>query len=234
MHISQLDITNIRSLPIFQGLSQAEVEAILSESQVRRVPEGSFFFQQEDAAEHTYLLAKGQVKLLQVTADGQQVILNVISPYQVFGLVAFTPGNIYSASAQAAVDCEAYSWTQEQLSRLSRRYPQLALNAIQVMAARVKEFQGQISTLSTERVERRLARAILRLANQVGRKVEDGVLIDMTVTRQDLAEMSGTTLFTVSRILSQWERQGLIDSGRERVLVRRPHGLVVIAEDLPV
>jgi CRP-like cAMP-binding protein len=101
------------------------------------------------------------------------------------------------------------------------------------MAQRLQEFQGQIRTLSTERVERRLARVLLRLVCQVGRKIEDGVLIDLSVTRQDLAEMSGTTLYTVSRILSQWERQGLVDSGRERVVIRNPHGLVMVAEDVP-
>ncbi len=233
MTINQDEMVQIRNISIFEGMPEKDVEAILRAAQNRRVAADSFFFQQEDPALHTYLLVEGQVKLMQVTLDGQQVILNIISPYTIFGLVAFTPESYYSASAQAVVDCLAYSWNQESLIQMGKRYPQLTLNAMGQMASRIKEFQGQIRTLSTERVERRLARAVLRLANQVGRKVENGVLIDMALTRQDLAEMSGTTLFTVSRILSQWEKQGLIDSGRERVIIRRPHGLVVIAEDLP-
>jgi CRP-like cAMP-binding protein len=97
----------------------------------------------------------------------------------------------------------------------------------------VRDFQDRVRELSTERVERRIARALIRLVRQAGKKVQEGVLIDLPLSRQDLAEMSGTTLFTVSRTLSQWESKGLIQSGRERVVVRNPHGLVSIAEDLP-
>lgn len=85
-----------------------------------------------------------------------------------------------------------------------------------------------------ERVERRIARTLLRLVRQSGRKVSEEVLIDIPLSRQDLAEMNGTTLFTVSRTLSQWEQQGLIQAGRERIVIVMPHGLVSIAEDLPV
>ena len=74
---------------------------------------------------------------------------------------------------------------------------------------------------------------LLRLARQSGRKNADGILIDLPLSRQSLAEMTGTTLYTVSRILSQWEAHGLVETGRERVVIRRPHGLVVIADDLP-
>ena len=75
--------------------------------------------------------------------------------------------------------------------------------------------------------------ALLRLVRQVGRKVEGGILIDLPLTRQDLAEMTGTTLYTVSRILSRWEQENLVETGRERVLICYPHGLTRIAEDLP-
>jgi CRP/FNR family transcriptional regulator, nitrogen oxide reductase regulator len=104
---------------------------------------------------------------------------------------------------------------------------------LQTLADRVSEFQDRIRELTTERVERRIARALLRLAQQTGRKVEDGVLVDLLITRQDIAEMTGTTIFTVSRTMSQWETQGIIKSGREKIIIRRPHQLVVIAEDLP-
>jgi len=101
------------------------------------------------------------------------------------------------------------------------------------VTGRVREFQGRYRELATERVERRLSRMIIRLANQVGKKTSEGVLLDLPLTRQDLAEMSGTTLFTVSRILSQWEAQGLVQAGREKLLIVFPYGLVRIAEDLP-
>ena len=105
---------------------------------------------------------------------------------------------------------------------------------MKLMAGQAQDIQERYRQLATERVERRLARTLIRLAAQAGKKIPDGVLIDLTLTRQDLAEMSGTTLFTVSRILSAWEDKGLVLLGRERVVIRFPHGLVIIAEDLGV
>jgi len=227
------EIQHLVENPLFRGLNPADIRSVMEAGRIRKAAAGSFFFQQEDPAEHAYLLARGQVKLGQLTPEGQQVILNVIGPWTVFGLVAITPNARYPASAQAATDCQAFSWDRATLTRLIALYPKIAVNAMGIMATRVNEFQGQIRTLATERVERRLARVLLRLAREVGRKVEEGVLIDLNVSRQDLAEMSGTTLYTVSRTFSQWERQGLIDAGRERVIIRHPHGLVQIAEDIP-
>jgi CRP-like cAMP-binding protein len=87
--------------------------------------------------------------------------------------------------------------------------------------------------VATERVERRIAHALLRLVRQAGRRVEAGVEIDFPLSRQDVAEMTGTTLHTVSRTLSAWESQGIVESGRQQVVIRKPHALVAIAEDLP-
>ncbi len=113
------------------------------------------------------------------------------------------------------------------------RFPHLAINALRFMSRHVQEFQDRYRELATERVERRVARALLRLAGQAGRKVDEGILIELALTRQDLAEMTGTTRYIISRMLSEWEQQGVIKAGRERVLIKQPHSLVVIAEDLP-
>jgi CRP-like cAMP-binding protein len=85
----------------------------------------------------------------------------------------------------------------------------------------------------TERVERRVARAILRLVHEGGRRVETGIEISFPVSRQDIAEMAGTTLYTVSRLLSGWEERGIVQSGRQHIVLVKPHALVAIAEDLP-
>jgi CRP-like cAMP-binding protein len=118
------------------------------------------------------------------------------------------------------------------MASLMERYPRLALNALQLVAARLHELQVQYRQLATERVERRVARALLRLVQQAGRQVESGVLIDLPLSRDDIAQMTGTTLFTVSRIISRFEADGLLEAGRQRVIVRHPHGLLKIADDL--
>jgi CRP-like cAMP-binding protein len=95
------------------------------------------------------------------------------------------------------------------------------------------ELSDRLRELATERVARRVAHALLRLVRKAGRRTDRGVEIDMPLTREDIARLSGTTLFTVSRLMADWEEAGIVESGRERVTIRSPHGLVAIAEDLP-
>lgn len=218
---------------LFEGLPQHALEEILAAGMEKSYAEESFLFYQDDPAERMYILLSGRVKLTQLSDDGQQVIMRVITPGLMFAAIGIVQGAKYPVTAQAAADSVALYWNQDALLKLIEHYPVLALRALRLMSTQVREFQDRYRELATERVERRLARAILRLATQTGRKTEGGVLLDLTISRQDLAEMSGTTLFTVSRILSQWEGQGLVQTGRERILIRFPHGLVSIAEDLP-
>jgi CRP-like cAMP-binding protein len=227
-----LDLTKLGSLTLFQQLNPSELSRVSEAADRRNLDEGAYFFFQDDPAERVYALTHGKVRLGQVTVDGQQIILSMISAWHLFGVIAMVKDASYPVFAQAATPCRALSWKRDTLDRLAADCPQLAFNAMQIMAGHVREFQERIRELSTERVERRIARVLLRLASQVGRKVEDGVLIDLAISRQDIAEMSATTLYTVSRTLSRWEKQGLIDTGRERVLIHSPHGLVSIAEDL--
>ena len=120
------------------------------------------------------------------------------------------------------------------MARLMEQFPPIAFKAMRHMADQIQELQDRVRELSTERVERRIANALLRLAQQTGQKTPEGVLINLPLSRQDLAEMTGTTLYTVSRILSRWEQEEIVDTGRERVLIRVPHRLVIIAHDLPM
>lgn len=109
-------------------------------------------------------------------------------------------------------------------------YPQMAQNAMRIMAERLLEIQERFREVTTQRVDQRLAHTLNRLAAQSGKKVDQGILINLKITRQDLAEMSGTTLYTASRILSQWEKQGLVIASREQVIIRNLPGLVMIIE----
>jgi CRP-like cAMP-binding protein len=161
------------------------------------------------------------------------VILRLVGPGEMMGGVAALGQSEYPGSAEALDDCQALSWDGAMMGQLMESIPHLAVNALRILAERTIELQNRVREMATERVERRIARALLRLTRQAGRKVEEGILIDLTLSRQDLAEMTGTTLFTVSRILSQWEQQGLVKSGRARIIIRHPHSLVAIAEDLP-
>ena len=108
------------------------------------------------------------------------------------------------------------------VSELMQRHPRIAVNALKMVGGRTEEMLHRLREFATEPVERRIARALLRLSGQAGRRVGMGVEIGFPLSRQDIAEMTGSTLYTVSRTLREWERQGLVASGRRRVVVRDP------------
>jgi len=123
----------------------------------------------------------------------------------------------YPASVQAVEECEALVWEGELLAQLIERYPRIGFNALRILAQQNQELQRRYHELLTQRVEQRLAQSILRLAHQAGRSTAEGTLIDLSLSREDLAEMVGTNIYTVSRIMSRWEQGGLVQSDRQSV-----------------
>jgi CRP-like cAMP-binding protein len=109
------------------------------------------------------------------------------------------------------------------------RHSDVALNALSALGTRYHEMQTRLREIATERVEQRIAHALLRLAKEAGRSTGTGIEIAIPLSRQDVAEMTGTTLHTVSRILSAWEGTGLVDTGRRRVLIRKLAELEAVA-----
>lgn len=218
---------------LFQNVSPEAFEQVLATGLPRSVEEDGYFFMQGDPATHAYVLLEGRVKMLQITPSGQQITLRIMTPGQTYGGIALLkPDDGYPATAQAVENSVAMAWKTAHLRELAAKEPSISLNTMQLMHGYIVELQERQQALVTERVEQRIARVLLKLAAQSGKKVAEGVLIDMPLTRQDVAEMSGTTLFTVSRTLNEWERSGLLKIGREKVIIREPHGLVRLADDL--
>jgi CRP/FNR family transcriptional regulator, nitrogen oxide reductase regulator len=231
--ITARELELVSASPFFRGLAANELEALLQVAQRRKLPRGSYFFHQGEPATTFYILIEGRVRLTQISPEGHQVILHLATPGEGIGIIVALSNIPYPVAAEVVEDASVLAWDAATTTHLLETYPRLALNGLRLVTRRFGELQERYRELATERVERRVARALLRLARQMGKRVEEGVLIDMILSRQDLAEMTGTTLYTVSRILSGWEQRGLVESGRERVTIRSPHGLVAIAEDLP-
>ncbi|OQY83058.1 MAG: hypothetical protein B6D41_17510 [Chloroflexi bacterium UTCFX4] len=230
---TDLIATRLARIPLFHDLTSAHLKLIAQVAQRRHVARDAFFFQQGDTAVALHVLDSGQVRMTQLTSEGEQVILRFIRPGDIFGGASAFGVKTYPASAEATEDSAALYWNAATMRDLFIRIPQLALNALEHTAETIVQLQDRVRELQTERVERRVARALLRLARQTGKRIENGVLIDMPLSRQDLAEMTGTNLYSVSRILSAWEKQKFIETGRERIVLCVPHQLVIIAEDLP-
>jgi CRP-like cAMP-binding protein len=223
----------IRQSSLFRDTSLEAFEQIMAAGVLRSIEEDGYFFMQGDPATHAYVLVSGRMKMIQITPNGQQITLRIMTPGQTYGGIALlNPEDGYPATAQAVENSTAMAWSTEKLRELAAKEPSISMNTMGLMHGYITELQERQQALVSERVEQRIARVLLKLAAQSGKKVDEGVLIDMPLTRQDVAEMSGTTLYTVSRTLSEWERNGLLQIGRERVVVRDPHGLVRIADDL--
>ncbi|MBK6767769.1 MAG: Crp/Fnr family transcriptional regulator [Ardenticatenales bacterium] len=223
----------LAAFDLFAGLDAAAMDDIAAAAIERRLEAGEVFFRQAEPAERFFVLVDGRVRLVQVTPDGQQVVVSFIMPGEGFGLVAVLAGNVYPLTAEAMDPAVGYGWDGPTYKALMARHPELSMRSLGLVARRVHEFQARNRELSTERVERRIARTLIRLTTQSGTRQSDGVRIDLPLTRQDVAEMTGTTVYTVSRILAGWHEAGIIDAGRKRIVIRQPHSLVAIAEDLP-
>ena len=222
---------NLRRVSVFQNASDEDLRLIAGHAIERSIEEGEFFFYQGDPATYFYVLISGRAKLMQTNTAGQQVNLRTINEWQMFGaLGAVREGATYPASAQAMENSTALAVRSEYLHEMMATRPYISFDLMKLMTSYIQEMQERYRELATEKVERRVARTMLRMAAQMGTRTEKGV--ELSFTRQDLAEMSGTTLYTVSRILSDWERQGLVEAGRERVVIRNPHKVVSIAEEL--
>jgi CRP-like cAMP-binding protein len=229
----KIDFDDLRRVVVFRSATDADLAAILQNCLPRRVEEGGYFFMQGDPADYLYVLTGGSLKLCQVNPAGQQVNLRTIYAWQMFGaLGAVRAVASYPASAQALEDSSALSISSAFFHDFIAARPHISFDLMGLMTAYIQEMQERYRELATERVEQRIARALLRLASLSGERIEPDGSIELAFSRQDLAEMTGSTLYTVSRMLSEWERQGLIETGRERVTLRSPHGLVRIAEDL--
>jgi CRP-like cAMP-binding protein len=223
---------DLTAVPLFKGLGAAELDTVVSASHRVTRDAGGHFFDQGAPADDFYVLAEGRVKMTQITPDGHQVVLRLVAPGSPFGGVAAFGHPVYPVGAEAIERSAALGWDGDTMARLLAGNARLAMNALQFVASQLREVQDRYRELVTEKVERRVARTLLRLARDSGRKIETGVLIDIPLSREDLAEMTGTTIYTVSRLIAGWEDKGLVEGGRQRVVIRKPHGLVTIAEDL--
>ena len=220
-------------VPLFEGLSLDALAQIVSLSYPKEANAGELFFNEGNQADVFLVLMAGRVKLTQLTPDGQQIVLRLIGPGDAFGGVGAFGDPTYPISAEAVETASALAWNSATMRQLLETQNQIALNALRFVANRYHDLQRRYRQAMTERVERRVARALLRLVHEAGRRVDKGVEIDFPISRQDIAEMTGTTLFTVSRLLSAWEERGIVKSGRQRIALTKPHALVAIAEDIP-
>jgi CRP/FNR family transcriptional regulator, nitrogen oxide reductase regulator len=228
--MAAVDRSLVAKFPLFKEFHAEALDAILSEARCDRYPKSTAVFQQGEQATSFFVLLHGHVRASKATPAGDQIVVRYVSPGEIFGVTTAIGLDRYPATATAVDDSVVLSWPSAKWPSLVAQHPSLAVSTLQMVGSRLQETHTRVVEMSTEQVEQRIAHALLRLAKQAGRKVEHGIKIDFPISRQDVAEMTGTTLHTVSRTLSAWEQQGLVESARQSIVLRDPHRLFIIAE----
>ncbi len=231
--MSTLPRSLLKNLDLFRSVSEHDLDTVLQIAQTMRLQAGEPVFQQGQVAENFYILLHGHLKVVQTTPEGEQITVRYVMPGEVFGIARAMRRPTYPAACIAVEESIVLSWPSSEWDHVIARNPQFAFNALQTVGQRLQDAHTRIKELSTEEVEQRVASCILRLVDASGEQTEEGVSINFPITRQEIAEMTGTTLHTVSRLLSSWKEQGLVNTGRKRVTVRRLDDLIRLAEGQP-
>ena len=220
-------------MELFRGLPPSALEGVAGAARVRRLPKDHRIFSQGEDGVQAHAVIEGGVRIAQSGSDGAQVIIRFIGPGEMFGTVALFTDGRYPADAITLAETLEVSWSEAELLELIHRYPQIGVNVIRIIGKRLQEVQERVRELATQSAERRIAHALLRLAHQAGRSTLDGTAIAFPLRRKDLADIAGTTLHTVSRILTAWEKAGLLATDHQSLTIRQPSEILRIAEDAP-
>ncbi|WEX08559.1 Crp/Fnr family transcriptional regulator [Chelativorans sp. AA-79] len=188
-------------------------------------------FHQGDEATTLYIVLGGHLRTTQTTPCGHQLILRYLGPGGLAGHAVLSGDQYHPATVVAVKESHLIGWSRNAIRQIMACHSVVAMNALNILGQRYHEMQQRLTELSTEDAEHRIARTVLRLIRQAGRRTARGIELAFPLSRQDLAEMTGTTLHTVSRTFSAWEGRGLVASGRRKVIVREPHQLALIASE---
>tara|TARA_R110002126_G_scaffold146319_1_gene292306 strand:+ start:813 stop:1505 length:693 start_codon:yes stop_codon:yes gene_type:complete len=224
-----LDASLLVNLAPFVGIDRVDLDDLISKAHAIRFEKDRHIFEQDELSHSFFLLLDGHIRVVKVTPHGEQVIARYISSGELFGIAQAMGRTTYPANAVAAVDCVVLSWPDAIWQDTITKYPSFASNTYKTIGDRLQDTQERIMEMATERVEQRVAHALIKLVEQAGKKTDEGQLIDFPISRQDISEMTGTTLHTVSRLLSAWEQGGLVKSGRKKVFVVNQPRLNAIA-----
>jgi CRP-like cAMP-binding protein len=219
---------------LYEGLTPDALVDVAGRGRVQTLRKGTILFVQGSPAERCHTLISGRVRIAQSGAEGGQVIVRFVGPGETFGTVALFTDRRYPAEATAVTDSVEISWPEPTLLELIRRYPQVALNLTRIVGTRLREVEERLRELATQRVDQRIAHALLRLADRGATPGKDDAVIEFPLTRQDVAEMCGATLYTVSRVLTAWERAGYIATHRKRLRIRKLGDIRRLAGESPV
>lgn len=225
----QTDLGILNRADFFRDVPPEILEEIRAAGFLKHALQHDVIFHQGDEAGIFYLVLDGRLRVTQSTPEGEQVIIRYLGPADVAGYAVLSGDSQHPSTVTSIIESRLLGWPRAYIRQIMARRPEVAMNAVTILARRYTEIQQRLREFSTQGVERRIAHTVLRLARQAGRRTSRGIEIAFPLLRQDLAEMTGATLHTASRILSAWENRGIVASVRRRVIVHDMDELARIA-----
>jgi len=218
-------MVDLGKISIFSTLSAPELKELTPYLISTSVRKKEVIFSEGDPSEWLYIVAEGKVKITKLSQDGKEIILELIHPCDFFGGLAVIRGFPYPANAIAMEDTNLLKISRSNLMRVLDRFPNLMYCMAQQVGDRMKESHETLKNIALERVEARIAALLLKLADKTGRKVAEGIAIDMKLTKQDIAEMVGTTVETSIRTMSKLKKMGIVAEEEGRIVIKNPERL---------
>lgn len=212
----------------FRTLGVREREQIMAATREVAARKGQTLFREGQDADAVWAVKEGVIHIVKSGPDGKEIVVEVIAPGELFGAVAALQNRPYPASALAAEDTVVWCLPGSLARDLCQKYPALRSAILEEITARLRSAHDRLRSVALERVEQRLARMLLTLSDKIGR-TKEGVTA-LSVTRQELADMIGTTVETTIRITSRWQSQGIIGSSRHEIRLTDLAALKSIAE----
>ena len=211
---------DVRQVSIFSGLSVQEAKEISPYFLTVRFAKKEAIFSEGDTSEWFYIVKKGKVKITKLSHEGKEIILEIISPPDFFGGIAVLRGFPYPANAVAMEDTDAVKISRKNLMSIIDRFPNLMYCMATNIGDRIKDSHETLKSIALEKVESRIASLLVKLSDKAGEKIPEGVAINMKLTKQDLAEMVGTTVETSIRTMSKLTKAGLVSSKAGRLIIK--------------
>jgi CRP-like cAMP-binding protein len=211
---------DIRQVSLFSTLSPQDAREISPYLLPGKYRKKEAIFSEGDDSEWFYIVKKGKVKITKLSQEGKEIILEIISPPDFFGGIAVVRGFPYPANAVAMEDTEVVKISRRNLLSVLDRFPNLMYCLATNIGDRIKGSHEMLKSIALEKVEARIASLLIKLSDKAGEETPDGTAIAMRLTKQDIAEMVGTTVETSIRTMSKLSKAGLITSKGGRIIIR--------------
>lgn len=220
----------LRMAPFFSNLPESDLSAVNRLFYERSFEAGEVIYFSEEPAERLLIIAEGRVKLLRHTAAGKDVLLELLVPGEFFGSLSDQEDAIYPDTAQAQTAVCALAISSEDFRKVLKTHPSVTIRVLDAISDRLQSAHETIRLLSGQSAEKKIAFMLLKLAKKLGQPQPVGLLIQTPLTRDDLAEMTATTPETASRVISQFQKEGWIATGRQWVAIQNEAALKSLLE----